>query len=119
MRNLFLSFFLIFASVPSFAQQGPSIMELRAVEVSYFGGITGFDKAGYKTLRAAIGSLIADGTVAQFKTTAVGMEGGSTFCVELADDPTLKISAITDLLEIIKPSAITVYSHNLLRTCAQ
>lgn len=117
MKNLFMGALLVLASTPSFAQV--SIMELRAVEVSYFGGITGFDRAGYKTLRAAIGSMVADGTVAQFRTTAVGMEGGSSFCVELSEDPNLKISAITEVLETIKPSAITVYSHNLLRTCSQ
>ena len=95
----------------------PSIQELRAVEVRYFGGITGFDQAGYRTLKSAIGGMVADGTLAHFETTAVGMEGGSSFCVELSGDPALKINLVTDVLDTIKPSAITIYNYDLKLSC--
>jgi hypothetical protein len=116
MKTILASLLLLMSGV-AFAQDGGTIMELRAVEVSYFGGITGFDEAGYKALRSAIGHLVAEGTLAQFRTTSVGMEGGGSFCVELSGDPKLKVTAITNVLEAIKPSAITVYSHDLRLKC--
>ncbi|MBX9766670.1 MAG: hypothetical protein K2X47_05310 [Bdellovibrionales bacterium] len=103
------------SAIPAAAQV--SIQELRAVEVNYYGGITGFDEAGYKTLKSAIGAMVSNGTISQFITKAVGLEGGSTFCVELNGNPNLKVNAITDVLETIHPSAVTIYNHNLLLDC--
>ena len=115
MRTLLLGLAILCSAQIARAQV--SIMELRAVQVKYFGGITGFDKAGFRTLKSAIAGLVADGTIAHFKTTEVGMEGGGAFCLQLNDDPQEKITTVTDMLDTIKPSAITIYSQDLLKAC--
>lgn len=106
---------MVWASSPD--DEVPAIQELRAVEVSFFGGITGFDRAGYKTLQSSIANLIVEGKIANYITTAIGKEGGSSFCVELINNPDFSISVITDVLDVIRPSAITIYKYELVKKC--
>ena len=89
----------------------------RAVEVSFFGGLTGFDKGGYRAVRSSMAALLAEGVVDQFKTTYWGKEGGSSFCVELTHDLTVGIEQVTQVLEAVHPSQNSVYSYVVVEKC--
>ncbi len=91
--------------------------ESRAVEVKFYGGLTGFDDGAYRVLKSAMASLLADGVLEQFKTTFWGREGGSTFCVELGHDPKLKIEQVTYILGSIQPRFNSFYEYTPLEKC--
>lgn len=91
--------------------------ENRAVLVRFFGGLTGFDQAAYRAIKSSMASLIVDGIVTQFKTTEIGLEGGSEFCVELNNDPNQKVETVLNILQAIKPTAVSVYSYESKTTC--
>lgn len=114
-----LNIFLCLMMLPGFAkaQNLLPVEENRAVMVRFFGGITGFDEAAYRTVKASIASLITEGVVAQFKTTQFGLEGGSEFCVELGLNPEDKIERVLKILQSIKPSDITVYNYDQRLNC--
>jgi hypothetical protein len=89
----------------------------RAIEVKFYGGITGFDAGAYRALKAAMTSFIVDGTVDHFITRAVGREGGSTFCVELNPNPALTLDPILKVLNCIHPADNSYYVFTPIATC--
>lgn len=91
----------------------------RAVEVQFFGGITGFDAPSYKVLKAALASLLVEGVIDHYITTARGMEGGSSFCVELTNDPSVTLDKVTEILKTIKPVNQTIYKYSPAATCTK
>ncbi len=95
------------------------VEENRAVNVNFFGGITGFDQNAYKALKASMATLLVEGTIDHYVTTGHGFEGGTSFCVELTKDPTLAINKVTDVLRVIKPVDQSVYSYSLTKTCTK
>ncbi len=64
MKMLFLIFALLLNSKISLAAT-----ENKAVEVSFFGGLTGFDQSAYQAVKAAMASLLVEGVIDQFKTS--------------------------------------------------
>ncbi len=102
--------------VPTPPTPAPQI-EQRAVEINFYGGLTGFDEAAYRTLKSSLALLLAEGVLDQFKTSFWGREGGSTFCVELGRDPKLKIDAVTSILGSIQPRYNSYYMYSTLEKC--
>lgn len=114
----FLVLFLFLGSSHLMAEPGPGgIIENRAVSVKVFGGFTGFDADGYKVVRAAMASLIVDGVVDHFVTTAWGHEGGHEFCVQLNPDPNYTLDRINSMLAAIKPGKNTIYEYHDVLSC--
>ena len=90
----------------------------RAIQVKFFGGITGFDPGAYKAVRATVSAFIAEGTVDHFITTSVGLEGGSSFCIELSPNPALNLEPILGALRSIHPTSNSVYSFEASESCS-
>ena len=111
--------------VPSLVQSlAPSALpspvpapETRAIEVSFFGGLTGFDEGAYRALKSSVAALLAEGIIDQFKTTFWGREGGSSFCVELSRDSKIGIEQVTQMLGAIHPRDNSVYKYVLVEKC--
>lgn len=100
------------------AEPGPGgVIENRAVSVRVLGGFTGFDADGYHAVRAAMASLITEGVVDHFVTTAWGFEGGHVFCVQLNPDPNYTLERITKMLAAIKPGNNTIYEYHEILAC--
>ena len=94
------------------------VVEPRAVQVDYFGGYTGYDRGGYQLLRAAVGQLVADGTLGYFTTEAVGKSGGGSFCLGLAPNTEKTTEDILRVLRSIRPAdELTVYRFKLQTEC--
>lgn len=93
--------------------------ENRGVNISFFGGITGFDQSAYKALKAAMASLIVEGVVDHYVTTSWGLEGGTSFCVQLSKDPKVKLEQITHMLRAIKPADQSVYKFSAVPYCVK
>ncbi|MEK6773686.1 MAG: hypothetical protein AABY64_07080 [Bdellovibrionota bacterium] len=93
--------------------------ENRAVNVNFFGGITGFDQNAYKALKASMSTLLVEGTIDHYVTTGHGFEGGTSFCVELTKDPALTINKVTDLLQVIKPIDQSIYTYSVTKSCTK
>ncbi len=91
----------------------------RAVNISFFGGITGFDQNAYKTVKAAMAMLIVEGVVDHYVTTSWGMEGGSSFCVELSKDLNITADRVTHLLRTIKPADQSIYKYSVAKNCTK
>ena len=66
----------------------------KAVEVEIRGGLAGFDREAYATVRAILASLVMDGTAEHMVTTVRGLEGGGKFCVQLAPLALPRLSSI-------------------------
>lgn len=125
MAKLFLPLFLIVAVVASGASaqvRNPNLdpsIEPRALEIKFFGGITGFDETAYKMLRSTIGQLFSEGTLSKVVTTEWGKDWGRTFCVELEHNPNVKIETVVNHLKVLKPSDVTIYSYQAINKCEE
>jgi hypothetical protein len=91
--------------------------EARALEVRFFGGLTGFDDAAYRTVKSIVASLLSEGAIDQFKTSFWGREGGSSFCIELSPTTPIKIEQITQMLAAIHPKDNSVYKYTEVEKC--
>ncbi len=91
--------------------------EMRAIEVSFFGGIAGFDDVAYKAVKSLMGTLLAEGTIDQYKTTFWGREGGSSFCIELSSKPKSTLTQIAQMLGAIHPRDNSVYEFSSVVKC--
>ncbi len=89
----------------------------RAVEVRFFGGLTGFDDAAYRTVKSLVASLLSEGVIDQFKTSFWGREGGSSFCIELSPTTDVTAEHITQLLAAIHPKDNSVYKYTIVEKC--
>lgn len=113
-----LSLVFLLGSVKLMAEPGPGgMVENRAVSIRMMGGFTGFDADAYRTLRAAMASLIVEGVVDHFVTTAWGHEGGHQFCVQLNPDPNYTLDRINKILAAIKPGNNTIYEYQDVLAC--
>ncbi len=105
-KNLLVLFFISMVSFSSFATNNSSELqpkeEMRAVNINFFGGFTGFDPNSYKILKTALANLLAEGIIDHYITTGWGFEGGTSICVELTKDPVITINKVTDILQVIK-----------------
>jgi hypothetical protein len=113
-----LVLFMVLVGAKVMAEPGPGgIIENRAVSVKVLGGFTGFDADGYRAVRAAMASLITEGVVDHFVTTAWGLEGGHVFCVQLNPDPHYTLDRITKMLAAIKPANQTIFEYHDVLSC--
>lgn len=117
MKKLLSFVFIILATTSSAKADEVASSENRAVQVRFFGGLTGFDEGAYRAIKSSMASLLVDGMINHFVTTEVGLEGGSEFCVELNNNPDLKIEIVTRILSTIKPSDVTTYSFEEKVSC--
>ena len=62
-------------------------------------------------------SLLVEGVVDHFITTAWGHEGGTEFCVELNPDPNIKVDRIMNMLSAIHPANQTIYEYTEQLNC--
>lgn len=114
------SFFGTTAQAKTFSSsENETVPESRAVEVHFFGGITGFDEPSYKVLKAAMASLLIEGVIDHYITTGRGMEGGSSFCVELSSNPAVTLDKVTEILKTIRPVNQTVYKYSPITACSK
>ena len=88
-----------------------------AVEVDFFGGLTGYDKSAYRAVKSLVASLISDGVIDQLKTTFWGREGGSSFCVELSRDAKMTPAEVVQLLGAVHPRDDSVYKVVIVEKC--
>jgi len=92
----------------------------QAIQVDVRGGFVGFDQDAYRAVRAVIGNMLTNGTVTKFITTSVGLDGGVTFCAEVAQKPGLSSET---LLKALKPIQVdpqtTFYSLSELEHCTE
>jgi hypothetical protein len=89
----------------------------RAIEVRFFGGLTGFDDAAYRTVKSLMASLLSEGVIDQFKTSFWGREGGSSFCIELSPTTQVTTLQITQMLAAIHPKDNSVYKFTPVEKC--
>lgn len=97
----------------------PIIEDSRAININFFGGFTGFDPISFKLFKTGIANLIVEGVVDHYITTGWGLEGGNSFCVELSKDPNVKMSRVTDMLQVIKPTNNTIYNYSVIKSCVK
>lgn len=113
--RLFFLFFL--ACLPLKIKAESAFNSDRAIHVKFFGGITGFDQSAYKVLKSVVASYIAEGIIDHYITTSVGLEGGSSFCIELSVNPTLRLEPILASLSSIRPSGYSIYEFQTQLGC--
>lgn len=121
-KNLLVIFFISLVSFSSFATNTSDEQpteEMRAVNINFFGGFTGFDPNSYKILKTALANLLAEGIIDHYITTGWGFEGGTSICVELTKDPVITINKVTDILQVIKPVNNTIYNYSLTKSCTK
>ncbi len=121
-KNLLVIFFISLVSFSSFAKDTSAEQpgeEMRAININFFGGFTGFDPNSYKILKTALANLLVEGVIDHYITTGWGFEGGTSICVELTKDPVITISKITDILQVIKPVNNTIYNYSLTKACTK
>lgn len=99
--------------------QAETLEENRAVEIKFYGGLTGFDEGAYRAVKSSLTSFIVEGVVDHYITRAVGLEGGSTICVELGVDPKLSIEPILKVLRSIQPGENSFYRFSPILNCSQ